>query len=206
MDCGSGLTGWRRLPGALWAWQAAGVGERACLDSASFPAPKGARKPGRLRGNTPRVPGTKRQLAGDRPGTPLALCLTGANRHDRTVFADLLAAIPPLRRPRRRPRKRPANRHADKAAAIRRGPAASSGSRGTASLGGGAHAGVVEAAPAPHDPLRTAAGHPRGLRRLGLLAPLLQGAQPVLFGALSLHRLGPPPCPVRQFAGAAHWH
>jgi len=51
----------------------------------------------------------------DRRGTPLAVCLTGANRHDSTVFEALVDAIPPIRRPRGRPRKRPSKLHADKA-------------------------------------------------------------------------------------------
>lgn len=51
----------------------------------------------------------------DRAGTPLAFCLTGANRNDTGVFADLLDAIPPIKQPNGRRRKRPAKRHADKA-------------------------------------------------------------------------------------------
>lgn len=64
LGCGSGMTCWRRLRD----WQAAGVWERlhqklldrlgdadridwsrACLDSASIPANKGALRPGRIR-------------------------------------------------------------------------------------------------------------------------------------------------------------
>jgi len=64
MGCGSGITCWRRLK----EWQEAGVWERlhqalldrlgeadridwerACLDSASIPATRGARKPARIR-------------------------------------------------------------------------------------------------------------------------------------------------------------
>jgi transposase len=56
----------------------------------------------------------------DQAGTPLAVCLTGANRHDSTVFEALLDAIPPIKRPRGRPRKRPAKLHADKAYDSRR--------------------------------------------------------------------------------------
>jgi transposase len=51
----------------------------------------------------------------DRRGTPLALRLTGANRHDSAVFEELVDAIRPVRRPRGRPRKRPVKLHADKA-------------------------------------------------------------------------------------------
>jgi len=51
----------------------------------------------------------------DRRGTPLAVRLSGANRHDSVVFETLVDAIPAIRRPRGRPRKRPAKLHADKA-------------------------------------------------------------------------------------------
>jgi len=51
----------------------------------------------------------------DRNGTPLAVCLSAANRHDSMLFEELIDAIPPIRRPRGRPRKRPAKLHADKA-------------------------------------------------------------------------------------------
>jgi transposase len=56
----------------------------------------------------------------DRAGTPLAVRLTGANRHDSLVFEDLLDAIPPIRQPNGRRRKRPAKLHADKAYDCRR--------------------------------------------------------------------------------------
>jgi IS5 family transposase len=50
----------------------------------------------------------------DRRGIPLAVGLTGANRPDQTVFAALLDAVAPIKRPRGRPRQRPAKLHADK--------------------------------------------------------------------------------------------
>jgi transposase len=50
----------------------------------------------------------------DRNGVPLATLLTGANVNDSRVLADVLDAIPPVRRPRGRPRRRPAKLHADK--------------------------------------------------------------------------------------------
>jgi transposase len=50
----------------------------------------------------------------DRRGTPLALRITGANRHDSALFAEVVDAIPSIRRPRGRPRKRPVKLHADK--------------------------------------------------------------------------------------------
>jgi transposase len=52
---------------------------------------------------------------GDRAGIPLASLLTGANRHDSTVFEALLDAIPPIKTPAGRRRKRPGKLHADKA-------------------------------------------------------------------------------------------
>ena len=129
MGCGSGMTCWRRLRD----WQAAGVwdalprtlldrlGEagqidwsRASLDSASIPAQRG----GEATGPTPtdRVnPGAKRHLLTERGGVPLAALLTGANRHDSIVFADLLEAVPALRQPNRRRRTRPEKLHADTA-------------------------------------------------------------------------------------------
>ena len=51
----------------------------------------------------------------DRRGTPLAVCLTGANRHDSVVFEALVDAIPPIARPSGQRRRRPAELHADKA-------------------------------------------------------------------------------------------
>jgi transposase len=59
--------------------------------------------------------GTKRHLITDRAGVPLAALLTGANRHDSVVFAVVLDAVPPIKRPSGRRRKRPAKAHADKA-------------------------------------------------------------------------------------------
>ena len=45
----------------------------------------------------------------------MAAILSGANRHDSIVFADLLDAVPPIQQPNRRRRKRPQKLHADKA-------------------------------------------------------------------------------------------
>jgi len=99
------MTCWRRVRD----WQAAGVWHRlhralldrlgaagridwsrASADSARIPANKGVRRPARTR-----------RIA--------------ANRHDRSVFAALVEAVAPIKRPRGRPRRRPAKRHADKA-------------------------------------------------------------------------------------------
>jgi transposase len=56
----------------------------------------------------------------DRSGPPLACRLTGANRHDSVVCAELIDAIPPIRQANGRRRKRPTTRHADTAYAIPR--------------------------------------------------------------------------------------
>lgn len=50
----------------------------------------------------------------DRAGVPLAVILTGANRHDSMVLTDVVDAVQPVRNRRGRPRKRPAKLHADK--------------------------------------------------------------------------------------------
>jgi transposase len=64
-------------------------------------------------------PGTKRHLITDlitdRQGTPLAVCLTGANRQDSMVFELLLDLVPGIRTPSGRRRQRPHKLHADKA-------------------------------------------------------------------------------------------
>jgi len=54
-------------------------------------------------------------VIGDRGGIPLAVRLTGANRHDSMVFAELIDAVPMIRQPSGQRRKRPAKLHADKA-------------------------------------------------------------------------------------------
>jgi transposase len=129
MGCGSGMTCWRRL----YEWHDVGVFEqfhavlldrlgyadeidwsRACLDASHVPAKGGGSGVGPSpvdRGK----PGTKRHLATDRKGIPLAFLLTPANMHDSVVFEELIDSIGPIKRPRGRPRKRPEKLHADKA-------------------------------------------------------------------------------------------
>jgi transposase len=50
-----------------------------------------------------------------RRGTPLAVRLSGANRHDSVPFEALLDAVPPIEQPSGQRRMRPAARPADKA-------------------------------------------------------------------------------------------
>jgi transposase len=50
----------------------------------------------------------------DRQGTPLAVSLTGGNRHDVTELIPLLDAIPPIAGQRGRPRSRPKRLFADR--------------------------------------------------------------------------------------------
>ena len=51
----------------------------------------------------------------DARGVPLAVKVSAANVKEVTLFAALLDAIEPIKRPLGRPRKRPAKVHADKA-------------------------------------------------------------------------------------------
>ncbi|MDI4655129.1 IS5 family transposase [Xanthobacter autotrophicus] len=124
----SGMTCWRRLR----AWQDARLwdeihrhmlerlslaGEidwsRASVDSSSVPAKKG----GDAIGPNPTdrgKRGTKRHIVVDRRGLPLAVVLTGANRHDSMALTTVVDAIQPVRQRRGRPRKRPQKLHADK--------------------------------------------------------------------------------------------
>ncbi|BCM04298.1 hypothetical protein MAFF301560_36850 (plasmid) [Ralstonia solanacearum] len=126
---GSGMTCWRRLRD----WQADGVWERlhlallkrlrehdqidwgrASIDSATVASPPGASK---QTGPNPTDRGkldSKRHLAVDRRGVPLALSVTGANRHDSVVFEARVDAIPSVPGLTGRPRCRPNKLHADK--------------------------------------------------------------------------------------------
>ncbi|UXN00465.1 IS5 family transposase [Xanthomonas hortorum pv. pelargonii] len=124
---GSGMTCWRRLRD----WQAAGVWHRlhqvlltelrraqkldlsrASLDAASVASPGAPTGPNPTdRGKL----GSKRHLIVDRNGVPLAVCVTGANRHDSVVFEELIDALPPIGGKPGRPRRWPDKLHADKA-------------------------------------------------------------------------------------------
>ncbi|WP_431606321.1 IS5 family transposase [Kocuria rosea] len=126
---GSGITCWRRLR----AWQEAGVWEklhhavleklgqdgqldwsRACLDSVSVRAKRGAST-----GPNPTdrgKAGTKYHLLVTADGLPLAVAISGANRHDSMLVEPILDGLAPVKgRGRGRPRRRPIKLHADKA-------------------------------------------------------------------------------------------
>ena len=130
MNCGSGMTCWRRL----LEWQEAGVWEmlhmlllnklaeadlidmkRAAIDSASVAAPGGGGETGKDPTNRRKL-GTKRHVVVDRCGTPLAVTISASNVHDSQWMLRTVDAIPPIRTGMPgRPRKRPAKLHANKA-------------------------------------------------------------------------------------------
>lgn len=117
LDCGSGMTCWRRLRD----WQHAGIWDlmpfamldwlarndqidwsRSVLDSCSVLAVYGGAKTGP--NPTDRAKrGSERHLICDGRGVPLAVRLTGANRHDSQEALLLVDAIPPLHGERGRP-------------------------------------------------------------------------------------------------------
>ncbi|MEU3044737.1 IS5 family transposase [Streptomyces diastaticus] len=59
-------------------------------------------------------PGSKHHVIVDRHGTPLAVTLTGGNRHDVTQLLPLLDSVPPIRGLRGRPRRKPRRLYADR--------------------------------------------------------------------------------------------
>lgn len=64
--------------------------------------------------------GSKRHIIVERQGIPLAVLVSGANRHDSIVFESLLDALPRLAGKKGRPRCRPDKLHADKGYDFRR--------------------------------------------------------------------------------------
>ncbi|MGI4858972.1 MAG: IS5 family transposase [Janthinobacterium lividum] len=125
---GSGMTCWRRLRD----WQEAGVWERlhlamltrlrehdqidwsrASIDGASVSSPPGGPETGPNPTDRGKL-GSKRDIVVDARGVPLAIAVSGANRHDSIVFDSLIDAIPAVPGLDGRPRKRPAKLHADK--------------------------------------------------------------------------------------------
>lgn len=59
--------------------------------------------------------GSKHHVITDGAGIPLAILLTGGNRHDVTQLLNLLDAIPPVHGKRGRPKRRPTAVYADRA-------------------------------------------------------------------------------------------
>ncbi|MFJ4806851.1 IS5 family transposase [Streptomyces murinus] len=110
---------WPRLHAALLAeLRKAGLldMEDAAVDDSHVRALKGGPHTGPSPVDRAR-PGSKHHLITDRHGTPLAVSLTGGNRHDVTQLMPLLDAIPGIRglvgRPRHRPRRMFADRGYD---------------------------------------------------------------------------------------------
>jgi transposase len=90
LGCGSGMTCWRRLRD----WQEAGIWQLihfAALDWLARCGQKTGPNP------TDRAKlGSKRHLICDGRGIPLAIQLTGANRHDFQQALALVGSVPPL--------------------------------------------------------------------------------------------------------------
>ncbi|QEG33751.1 IS5 family transposase [Bythopirellula goksoeyrii] len=129
MQCGSGMTCWRRLRD----WQEAGVWEalvqllldelreanqidwsRAAVDSAKARAMGGGEKTGPDPTNRTK-PGSKHHVVTDANGIPLNVTLTGANRHDVTQLLPVIDGIPPVTGKPGHPRQRPDQVYADRA-------------------------------------------------------------------------------------------
>ncbi|WP_435105598.1 IS5 family transposase, partial [Nocardiopsis synnemataformans] len=128
---GSGMTCWRRL--AEWneagVWQElqqallarlCGAGQpdfsRAAIDFSHVQAKRGRSHP--KVGPSPvdrGRPGSEHHVITDAHGTPLAVSLTGGNRHDVTQLLPLLQAIPAVRGRPGRPQSRPRRLYADRA-------------------------------------------------------------------------------------------
>ncbi|MFJ3608688.1 MULTISPECIES: IS5 family transposase [Streptomyces] len=124
----SGVTAWRRLRD----WTEAGVWPRlhaallaelrqadlldlddCAIDGSHVRALKGGDHVGPSPVDRAR-PGSKHHVIVDRHGTPLAVTLTGGNRHDVTQLLPLLDAVPPIRGLRGRPRRKPQRLYADR--------------------------------------------------------------------------------------------
>ncbi|MCF3181410.1 IS5 family transposase, partial [Streptomyces polychromogenes] len=124
----SGVTAWRRLrdwtEAGVWpCLHAALLAERrranvlnlddCAVDGSHIRALKGGDHVGPSPVDRAR-PGSKHHLIVDRHGIPLAVTLTGGNRHDVTQLLPLLDAIPPIRGLRGRPRCKPRRLYADR--------------------------------------------------------------------------------------------
>src|SRR5436190_12495088 len=87
---------------------------RALVDSSSVPAPSGGRKTGPNPTDRRKL-GSKHHLLTDAQGIPLAILLTGANRHDVTQLLPLLDSIPHVKGKVGAPRFRPERVQGDRA-------------------------------------------------------------------------------------------
>ena len=126
---GSGVTCWRRLR----AWTQAGVWDRlhelllaelhglgridwsrAAADASHIRAKRGDDAIGPSPVDR-RRPGSKHHALVDGSSLPLAVALTGGNRHDSTRLIELVDAVPAVRGRRGRPRRRPDQLATDRA-------------------------------------------------------------------------------------------
>jgi transposase len=87
---------------------------RALVDSASVRAPGGGEKTGPNPTDRRKL-GSKHHLLTDARGIPLAMTLTGANRHDVTQLLPLLDKVPRVKGKRGAPRCRPKQVQGDRA-------------------------------------------------------------------------------------------
>lgn len=87
---------------------------RALIDSASARAPCGGQETGPNPTDRRKL-GSKHHVLTDARGIPLAMTLTGANRHDVTQLLPLVDAVPSVRGGRGRPRRRPRRVQGDRA-------------------------------------------------------------------------------------------
>jgi transposase len=129
MNCGCGMSCWRRLRD----WQAAGVWDklhhlmldrlraadkidwsRASVDSSSIRAVGGGEETG-PNPTDRRKPGTKHHLVVDGQGVPLELQISSANTHDVMKLIPLVANLPEVRGKPGHPRSRPDRLYADRA-------------------------------------------------------------------------------------------
>lgn len=85
----------------------------AAVDSVSQRAPGGGRKTGKNPVDRAK-PGTKHHVLTEANGIPLAVILTGANRHDVTQLLPLIESVPPIAGRPGRPRRRPDELYADR--------------------------------------------------------------------------------------------
>jgi transposase len=87
---------------------------RVIIDSASVRAPHGGRKTGPNPTDRRKL-GSKHHIIVDANGIPLAIALTGANRHDITQLLPLVDKIPAVKGKPGRPRHRPDKIQGDRA-------------------------------------------------------------------------------------------